>query len=476
MIKFFSVFLLITALSPLPASSQISEEESFLESLMSYRHSLAFAQREGDLRIAELQQNSDSYLPILASWLTFPSSSDLLSYAGLTPRYSKIIGILRIIDTPESKTILKSAYYIVAPHVNELNRLFNLEVKNGTPRNEFEDLMYASSAAESIHGAILIALSTLNDDSVLSDVLSRLPQASAISSPTIIRYNNTVSTEKILADMIVLDQPWNLIGMPLSPVLTKSLDVFPASSLKAGPLTWNIDTYVDTPNLAMGQGYWVRANYVGWGQNIFGSENQSITLNLSPGWNMIGGPSCDISVASAIDPTGIIVPGSLRGFEYGYQSNTLLVQGEGYWIQTTAAGQVTFDCNAPIKETPFPIPEPPSTFGRIAVQAALSGYQLLYFGSTLPKGHPVSYAMPPLPPAGLFDARFVSNARLEEDSTVEVRLQSDVYPMKVTLLKPPDGATDFVLEELVLDQVVATHPLDAPVVISNSEVTAFRIR
>jgi len=78
--------------------------------------------------------------------------------------------------------------------------------------------------------------------------------------------------------------------------------------------------------LTHGEGYWLRFNEAG-----------STTIT-NEGWNLISGLSEDVSISSVSDPNGIIVPGTLYGYNGGYLGTDLIVPGNGYWIRTNSSG------------------------------------------------------------------------------------------------------------------------------------------
>ena len=457
--------------------AQPSTEETIIESFIHSQHSLAYYEQVGDPALLEIQSSPETYLSIISSQLIFPDTTNLLAYAQLSSRHRGLIGILSYIDTEESRSILHDAYYSVSAAFDQLNTQLNEGIQTGKNREELLDLIEATSSAIGLHNDILSALAALNDATILEDVTSRIPGNDPSAQAAILNYHRKFSTQQLSYGRIIMTQKWNLIALPVVAINGSFETVFSTNILNSPPLLWEYESYTDSDTLSMGKSYWASpAKEGGSGKELIGVRDSLLFVEIAAGWNMIGGPSCDIHVSNITDPSGIIIPGSLQGFDNGYQPDSMLVQGEGYWIQTTSAGQITLDCNAAAKAAPSPLPAPPDFFGRIAVQDASGGNQQLYFGSTLPEDHSVSYGMPPRPPSGVFDARFAGNIRLVEETAVEVRLQSSRYPVTVTPEKAPDGATDFVLEELALGQVVATHPLDAPVVISNSEVTAFGVR
>jgi hypothetical protein len=95
-------------------------------------------------------------------------------------------------------------------------------------------------------------------------------------------------------------------------------------------------------------GYWLKfpaAEIV----NIFGGDRTESVLSLSAGWNLIGGPNCNVPLNSVIDPGGIIIPGSLYGYSGSYTSANSIDGTKAYWIKTNSAGNITISCGSALE-------------------------------------------------------------------------------------------------------------------------------
>ena len=72
--------------------------------------------------------------------------------------------------------------------------------------------------------------------------------------------------------------------------------------------------------------------------DVCGTDITESVIDLELGWNMIGGPNCNVPLSSVGDPGGIIIPGSLFRYSGGYISSTSIDATEGYWIKANATG------------------------------------------------------------------------------------------------------------------------------------------
>jgi len=60
-----------------------------------------------------------------------------------------------------------------------------------------------------------------------------------------------------------------------------------------------------------------------------------VTIQLNPGWNMISGVGETISADQVQDPSGVIVEGTLTGFNGSYQEASELTPGDAYWVRAS---------------------------------------------------------------------------------------------------------------------------------------------
>ena len=128
---------------------------------------------------------------------------------------------------------------------------------------------------------------------------------------------------------------WNLVGLPLEVEDASYSNLFPESI--NGTLYSFGEGYILDSTLVHGEGYWLRFENTG-STTIDGTPINELTISLNEGWNLISGLSEDVSISSVSDPNGIIVPGTLYGYNGGYLGTDLIVPGNGYWIRTNSSG------------------------------------------------------------------------------------------------------------------------------------------
>jgi hypothetical protein len=198
---------------------------------------------------------------------------------------------------------------------------------------------------------------------------------------------------------------WNLVSLPVGVFDATYSSIYPDAV--PGTLYGFNGTYVPGTVLENGDGYWLFFDAEG-SNNVSGSSIDQITISLSEGWNLLGSLSSAFESSSIDDPEGIVVSGSIYGFEGTYQSTTTLQPGKGYWINASADGQVTLNSDGTARIKPFADRTADANVIRF------NGIPL-YFGITIPEDELQSYELPPKPPSGAFDVRFNGNMKVMQE-------------------------------------------------------------
>jgi hypothetical protein len=236
--------------------------------------------------------------------------------------------------------------------------------------------------------------------------------------------------------------------------------VLASASPDAGPFTFS-ETYEQPTALAPGQGFWAYYQEAGT-LTLSGTPTNAVTLTLVDGWNLISGPSCAADLASATGDTGVLVEGTFYGFDpvNGYQLASGLESGTGYWVNANAAGQITLDCaasatvaTAAATNSARKAPDA-GALAWVATQAAVeAGHdalvlrdaegrsQRLLLGGPAARGQASgAFAMPPVPPRGVFDARFEGDLRRMEGSSGRVLVRGAEGTLALRLEAATPGA------------------------------------
>ena len=216
---------------------------------------------------------------------------------------------------------------------------------------------------------------------------------------------------------------WNLVSLPVGIFDATYSSIYPDAV--PGTLYGFEGTYVSGSVLENGDGYWLFFNAEG-STDVSGSPIDQVTIFLSEGWNLMGSLSSSFESSSIDDPEGIIISGSIYGFEGTYQSTTTLQPGKGYWINASTDGQVTLNSDSDNAARIKPFVDRTADANIIRFNGVP-----LYFGVTIPENELQSYELPPKPPAGAFDVRFNGNMKVMQDEG-QIALSNPTETLTVT--------------------------------------------
>jgi hypothetical protein len=260
-----------------------------------------------------------------------------------------------------------------------------------------------------------------------------------------------------IANTVALANRWNLISTPNAQDNYTVANVFP--SVLSGTTNRFVPGtgYQSTSTLTPGEGYWAKFPEAK-NQIVVGYDLQTVSIPVSTGWNLVG--SVDHDVPAPVGEQNVV---SAFLYDQGYFPATIFKPGKGYWVKVTADGNLDLGpANLPKRPT-VDLGKTPS----VTIADRLGRKQKLYVAfDSESKINLEAYEMPPLPPAGEFDARIVKGniGRIlgtyrgigEEFPIV---LQSAQYPLTVSFDVNEDGFA-LALEEVQNGKVVATHTLE----------------
>jgi hypothetical protein len=131
---------------------------------------------------------------------------------------------------------------------------------------------------------------------------------------------------------------WNIVSLPMTVDDPRKSEVFPTSV--SGAFTFVGSGYVVHDTLQYGEGYWLK---FGSADTVLipGSVRDVDTIEVLPGWNMIGSITFDVPAAaiSQIPPANVITPYYGYG-PTGYEETAVIHPMRGYWVKVNQAGQL----------------------------------------------------------------------------------------------------------------------------------------
>lgn len=135
---------------------------------------------------------------------------------------------------------------------------------------------------------------------------------------------------------------WNLVSLPVYPLSYNYYDVFPESVLGSFYGFNQGGVYTQMQTLELGKGYLLRFDNETT-VTFIGRPINSLDLNITEGWNLIGSISNNIDIEDIQDPDNIRTEGTpLYSFNNGsYNPASSIFKGKGYWLVADAEGVIT---------------------------------------------------------------------------------------------------------------------------------------
>ena len=99
-------------------------------------------------------------------------------------------------------------------------------------------------------------------------------------------------------------------------------------------------SYINTVELSPGVGYWLRFNNPG-SEIVSGTVINAMTLTLQEGWNLVSGITYPVEIDTISDLEGLIISGTIYGFDGSYVPAEVLEPGKGYWLRSSGDGVIT---------------------------------------------------------------------------------------------------------------------------------------
>ncbi|MFI5252084.1 MAG: M14 family zinc carboxypeptidase [Bacteroidota bacterium] len=152
----------------------------------------------------------------------------------------------------------------------------------------------------------------------------------------VIGYRDTTSTGVFVLNA---NQRWNLISLPVIVADGSKGNVFP-SAISSAYRYENPGGYIEDNSLVPGSGYWLKfggAEHI----SILGTINNPDTIDVQPGWNLIGSISMPIATSDVgSDPPGMIVSPFFQFTGGKYTQSDTIDPGQGHWVKVNQAGEL----------------------------------------------------------------------------------------------------------------------------------------
>lgn len=227
---------------------------------------------------------------------------------------------------------------------------------------------------------------------------------------------------------------WRLISPPerLSTLMVP--DLFP-SSVGVG-YSYNPNSgYRTSDSLTPGRGYFIKCRLILDSAWSVGGQRLRDTLAVEEGWNIVGGLSVPIPTASLRSDPPDIRTSPLFGYHKGYFVADSLQPWKAYWINVSQPGVLILDAAAhavdkELADQKLEMQE----LSVLVIRDARGSEQKLFVSGKPAVLRSDYFQLPPLPPSGIFDARFASGRLVEnfpdgQSNTLPIQLTSPQFPL-----------------------------------------------
>tara|TARA_B100000315_G_scaffold260807_1_gene325617 strand:+ start:6549 stop:9656 length:3108 start_codon:yes stop_codon:yes gene_type:complete len=219
---------------------------------------------------------------------------------------------------------------------------------------------------------------------------------------------------------------WNMVGLPVDTDDNSVGALFPDAI--DGTLYSYDGTYQNESELEIGKGYWLRFSTAEI-NSVSGAGFDEINLFLNESWNLISGTTYPSAI---VDPDGIIISGTIYGYDNGYYNTTELEPGYSYWVRTSASGMITLASGT--ARSVGELEYWSDGVNELQFTNAQGRKGKIYFGVSIPKDEILNLSLPPVPPAGAFDIRFGGDLKIGNEGC-EILIQNVEWPLNILLEK-----------------------------------------
>lgn len=254
------------------------------------------------------------------------------------------------------------------------------------------------------------------------DFCHKIAQVTAATAAEYIQVN----TSNIVT--ILTNSGWNLISIPLSPVDGRKSVLFP----NAASLAYAYENgYVTKDTLQVGKGYWLKFN-APQNTSITGQNVTSLQIPLKQGWNLIGSLNGTVPVSSVSTNPPNIIASLFYEYDGSYSQAQQLVKGKGYWVKSSQNGILNLNLTG--KTFLSNLSEIEKAEIILIVKSGTKAHKLYLTEKNFDKQF---YEMPPEPPSGSFDVRFVDNSLvnnlISDECLMKINSNGDI--LQIALLK-----------------------------------------
>ncbi len=297
-----------------------------------------------------------------------------------------------------------------------------------------------------------------------TNITSYIGTTNAVITSNCTFFDDVPITTELCKDVSFISG-WNIFGVPVNASDMTVAALLPSATSQVYGYNGR---YTIVAAVVPSKGYWVR--YPNAAIKICGTQVSQLTVALSEGWNIISAYENDVPVSAFTTTPAGIINSLFYGFNNGYSTATSLQSGKGYWVRASAAGVLTLSA-ALFKNVSAAAPVIDSKWSSVRLSDAAGNKSSLYFSTAAQDLS--KYQLPPVPPSGIFDARFASQSLVENlDSPAKViSISSATYPVEVQA-----EGIDLLIKDKVTGKLInKIVKAGSSIVISNENITSIEV-
>jgi hypothetical protein len=148
------------------------------------------------------------------------------------------------------------------------------------------------------------------------------------------------TTTAVIKRTYSVSESWGLLSLPLTVDDPRKSVVFPMATSDAYRFSSSLG-YVTSDSLFHGVGFFLKFDSA-QSVSITGIPRLQDTINVSPGWNLVGSLTNPVPVSSIIEnPPGMVLS-AYYGYSGAYAAADTIQPAKAYWVKAGVSGQLIF--------------------------------------------------------------------------------------------------------------------------------------
>lgn len=218
-----------------------------------------------------------------------------------------------------------------------------------------------------------------------------------------------IISSNLIACSVPLQQGWNLVSVPINAADMSTGSFFPDANSPAYGYT---DKYDIVTTLENGKGYWIRYPATDT-MNLSGYRVNSTTIPIKAGWNLVGAYDRNVAINSITTTPYGVISSPFYGYTDKYEIPTMMEVGKSYWVRASDSGVIDISSALAKRASQAEaLNQMDSKWTKVIVSDSKRNQSIVY--ATNESIDLDNYALPPLPPSGVFDVRWATDQLVDK--------------------------------------------------------------